>query len=137
MMMTKSPPSTCGAKVVLCLPRRRIAVWLARRPRTTSVASMTCQVRVTSAGFGVKVRNVLALCLLGRIVCRGRPRRWCVAFEGARHNSAQVYGWGDQHPKSLPWAPKRALDLRRRADDEFVHTTCANRLCKGIVHAWP
>jgi hypothetical protein len=53
MMMTKSPVSTCGAKVGLCLPRSSTAVWLARRPSTTSVASMTSQARVTSPGLGV------------------------------------------------------------------------------------
>src|SRR5665811_568798 len=57
MMTTKSPPSTWGAKVVLCLPRRRIAVWLARRPSTTSVASMTCHRHSTSCGLGVYVRT--------------------------------------------------------------------------------
>src|SRR5450759_5840082 len=57
MMTTKSPPSTWGAKVVLCLPRRRMAVWLARRPRTTSVASMTCHRHSTSCGLGVYVRT--------------------------------------------------------------------------------
>src|SRR6476469_2645527 len=56
-MMTKSPVSTCGAKVGLCLPRSRIAVWLGGRPRTTSVASITCHVRSTSPGLGVYVRT--------------------------------------------------------------------------------
>src|SRR5829696_1405961 len=58
-MTTKSPVSTCGAKVGLCLPRSRIAVWLASRPSTTSVASITCQCRVTSPGFGLYVRTDL------------------------------------------------------------------------------
>src|SRR6476661_3268033 len=85
MMMTKSPPSTCGAKVVLCLPRRRIAVWLARRPRTTSVASMTCQVRVTSAGFGVKVRKVLCL-------YNGLDGAYAVGARGAGGSPARAHG---------------------------------------------
>src|SRR3954453_11716623 len=56
-MTTKSPTSTCGANWGLCLPRSSCAVWLASRPSTTSVASMTCQARVTSPGFGVYVRT--------------------------------------------------------------------------------
>src|SRR5690242_5747388 len=107
MMMTKSPPSTWGAKVGLCLPRRRIAVWLARRPRTTSVASMTCQVRVTSAGFGVKVRKVL--CLYngsdGAYAVGARGAGWSPArahdttvlkFRGARQQ-AQIAGTGAEN----------------------------------------
>ena len=53
--ITKSPVSTCGANCGLCLPRSRIAAWLARRPSTTSDASMTCHARVTSPGLGVYV----------------------------------------------------------------------------------
>ena len=55
-MMTKSPPSTCGAKVGLCLPRSSVAAWVARRPRTTSVASMTNHSRVISPALGLYVR---------------------------------------------------------------------------------
>src|SRR3954454_19969457 len=58
-MTTKSPTSTCGAYWGLCLPRSRIAVWLASRPSTTSVASMTCQVRAISPGLGEYVRTAL------------------------------------------------------------------------------
>src|SRR5690606_27042400 len=57
MTMTKSPPSTWGAKVGLCLPRSSVAAWLARRPRTTSVASMTYQLRSASPALGVYVRT--------------------------------------------------------------------------------
>src|SRR5689334_5538096 len=48
--MTKSPVSTWGAKIGLCLPRSRFATCTARRPRRTSVASMTCHSRVMSPG---------------------------------------------------------------------------------------
>jgi len=41
-MTTKSPVSTCGAKVGLCLPRSSVAAWVAKRPSTTSEASITC-----------------------------------------------------------------------------------------------
>src|SRR5215207_1936983 len=61
MTTTKSPPSTCGANVGLCLPRSRVAIWTASRPSTTSVASITCHSRVTSAGFGLYVRTVVDL----------------------------------------------------------------------------
>src|SRR5690348_12776393 len=59
MMTTKSPTSTCGAYWGLCLPRSSCAVWLASRPSTTSVASMTCQARVMSPGLGEYVRTAL------------------------------------------------------------------------------
>src|SRR4051794_34509657 len=58
-MTTKSPTSTWGAYWGLCLPRSRIAVWLASRPSTTSVASMTCHARAISPGLGVYVRTAL------------------------------------------------------------------------------
>jgi len=49
--------STCAEKIVLCLPRSKLATCDARRPSTMSVASMTCQLRVISPGFGVYVRT--------------------------------------------------------------------------------
>src|SRR5690242_13291515 len=58
-MTTKSPTSTCGAYWGLCLPRRSCATWLASRPSTTSVASMTCQARAISPGLGEYVRMAL------------------------------------------------------------------------------
>src|SRR4051794_30797843 len=66
-MTTKSPTSTCGAYWGLCLPRSRIAVWLASRPSTTSVASMTCQARTTSPGLGVYVRTALVSSVVVRM----------------------------------------------------------------------
>src|SRR5689334_20133574 len=59
-MTTKSPTSRCGAYWGLCLPRSSCAVWLASRPSTTSVASMTCQARAISPGLGLYVRTALA-----------------------------------------------------------------------------
>src|ERR1700712_3899960 len=59
MTMTKSPPSTLGVNVGLCLPRNRVAAATARRPSTTSVASMTCHVVVVSPAFGVYVGTAL------------------------------------------------------------------------------
>src|SRR6516165_1361089 len=55
MTMTKSPPSTLGANVGLCLPRSRLAAATARRPSTTSVASMTYHDRVVSPALGAYV----------------------------------------------------------------------------------
>src|SRR6476620_10173956 len=59
MMTTKSPPSTFGVNVGLCLPRSRLAAATASRPSTTSVASMTYHVRVVSPAFGVYVGTAL------------------------------------------------------------------------------
>src|SRR5690349_8816703 len=64
MTMTKSPPSTLGVNVGLCLPRSSFAASTASRPSTTSVASMTYHVRVVSPAFGVYVDTALPLSLL-------------------------------------------------------------------------
>ncbi len=50
--MTKSPVSTCGAKVGLCLPRSRVATWLASRPSTTSVGVDDVPLALDLAGLG-------------------------------------------------------------------------------------
>src|SRR5258705_7913760 len=52
---TKSPPSTCGVKVGLCLPRRIVATCEAKRPSTLSRASATNQCRTTSASEMLRV----------------------------------------------------------------------------------
>jgi hypothetical protein len=54
----------CGANVALCLPRRSTAAWVARRPSTTSCASMTCHLRTTSPALGLYVRMLYYLLLL-------------------------------------------------------------------------
>src|SRR5881409_548851 len=69
---TKSPVSRCGANVGLCLPRSRVAAWTASRPSTTSLASMTCHVRVISLGLGLYVDTDLPLCFsTARLWCAG------------------------------------------------------------------
>src|ERR1700738_652494 len=65
MTMTKSPPSTLGVNVGLCLPRSRLAAATASRPSTTSVASMTYHERVVSPAFGVYVGTALTFSSLG------------------------------------------------------------------------
>src|SRR4051812_8693272 len=57
--MTKSPVSTCGVKTGLSLPRRTIAMRLARRPSGLSDASTTHHFRsaIASAGRAEKVLN--------------------------------------------------------------------------------
>src|SRR3546814_1955916 len=42
MTMTLSPQSTCGVKLVLCLPRRTLAMIVAARPTTRPSASTIC-----------------------------------------------------------------------------------------------
>src|SRR5271154_1396799 len=61
MTMTKSPPSTLGANVGLCLPRSRLAAATARRPSTTSVASMMYHDLVVSPALGAYVGTALTL----------------------------------------------------------------------------
>src|SRR6185312_6387097 len=65
MTMTKSPPSTLGVNVGLCLPRSRVAAATASRPSTTSVASMTYHARVVSPAFGVYVDTALTFFISG------------------------------------------------------------------------
>src|SRR6185503_410717 len=71
MTMTKSPPSTFGVNVGLCLPRSRLAAATASRPSTTSVASMTYHERVVSPAFGVYVGT--ALTFSSRVGSRSDP----------------------------------------------------------------
>src|SRR5690348_10665648 len=63
--MTKSPPSTFGVNVGLCLPRSRLAAATASRPSTTSVASMTYHDRVVSPAFGAYVGTASTFSNLG------------------------------------------------------------------------
>src|SRR5687767_4669882 len=53
--MTKSPVSTWGAKIGLCLPRSKVATTVARRPRGMLAASITHHWRSTSTVLGAKV----------------------------------------------------------------------------------
>ena len=53
--MMKSPVSMCGANSTLCLPRRRTATAVARRPRILSEASTTNQLWEISLGVGLNV----------------------------------------------------------------------------------
>src|SRR6478752_2666964 len=88
--MTKSPPSTFGVNVGLCLPRSRFAAATASRPSTTSVASMTYHERVVSPAFGVYVGT--ALPLLFR-VDPGDP------------GAGQTWRWGSLGDRLRPEAP--------------------------------
>src|SRR5690606_15411382 len=99
MTMTKSPPSTCGAKVGLCFPRSRLATWLARRPRTTSVASTTYQSRWTSPGLGVYVRTVRNLFVCGVVGREASPD------ESGR--CARESGWRPGRTSAREWARYR------------------------------
>src|SRR3954471_6402646 len=99
---TKSPVSTRGAKVGLCLPRRRTAIWLASRPSTTSVASMTCHWRSTSPGFGVYVRTVVAF-VSSRVVGRASaPAGLSVELVPDRQRLEPLARAHDDSPGYLP-----------------------------------
>ena len=89
MTMTKSPPSTLGVNVGLCLPRSRLAAATARRPSTTSVASMTYHERVVSPAFGVYVGTALTFFFSGGSRCDPGP--------GAGQAFAAGVGLGDRH----------------------------------------
>src|SRR5271165_2741040 len=87
MTMTKSPPSTLGVNVGLCLPRSSVAAATASRPSTTSVASMTYHDRVVSPAFGVYVGTALTFYSLGldpgatRVPVRRRRWGWFSATD--------------------------------------------------------
>src|SRR5688572_9677157 len=103
-MTTKSPTSTCGAYWGLCLPRRSCAVWLASRPSTTSVASMTCQARATSPGLGVYVRTALvSSSSSGWLV--GSPHRARETVQHARHQPAYAPAGHDTSRRAGPFPP--------------------------------
>src|SRR3954454_1575641 len=121
-MTTKSPTSTCGAYWGLCLPRSRIAVWLASRPSTTSVASMTCQARATSPGLGVYVRTALvSSVVVGK--AGGSPHRERETVQRARDQPARAPA---DHDTSRPEADSRpsgdlAEPPRRHVVDSSPH----------------
>src|SRR3954465_9732521 len=98
-MTTKSPASTCGANWGLGLPRRRIAVWLASRPSTTSVASMTCQARVISPGLGVYGRTRV------RVVRRRLGGGW---WDRLTEDGRLGQNRGDRGPGRAPTSRRRA-----------------------------
>src|SRR3954451_13994196 len=110
---TKSPPSTCGAKVALCLPRSRVATVTARRPRTTSSASMTCQALVISPGLGLYVDTVVTSFRLFEVnLCLRVLRRRTVeqhvqqataaqTTAGPKHRSKQDGGRRRQGPQQV------------------------------------
>src|SRR4051812_11780819 len=95
-MTTKSPTSTCGAYWGLCLPRRICAVWLASRPSTTSVASMTCQARSISAGLGEYVRTALVSSV---VVGEGW---WFRLTEHGRRSSTRGTSRLTRQPSTIP-----------------------------------
>src|SRR5690606_211650 len=78
MMMTLSPSSTCGVKVALCLPRRRLAMIVARRPTTRPSASIKIHFFTTSAGFWEKVAIEVFL----RLIPDHAIRAFLVAYVG-------------------------------------------------------
>src|SRR3954471_16648044 len=92
--MTKSPVSRWGAKIGLCLPRRRIAACEARRPRTTSSASITCHWRVMSEGLGLNVRT-------GRPSAR-ETQEVAGSSEGAPARGRSKRRDDDDHPRYRP-----------------------------------
>src|SRR6478609_3550154 len=104
--------------MALCLPRNSCAAWLASRPSTTSVASMTCQSWVTSPGLGLYVRTVLPL--------RCRP----------------VARVRERVPPSMPaaWPNHRPVDRRRPtwADDpDGAHAHANTAAPSRAAHGCP
>src|SRR5256885_15940947 len=111
MAITKSPVSTCGAKTGLCLPRRSVAAWVARRPSTTSAASITCHRRSISPGFGLYVPTGLP-CLVGGLGARrGRPTIRAASVAAQQRSTipaprAQGQSAPQPHPPTPPPPPR-------------------------------
>src|SRR5919106_5297765 len=126
MTMTKSPPSTLGVNVGLCLPRNRFAAATASRPSTTSVASMTYHERVVSPAFGVYVGTASTFSISGWIpVTRVsvRRRRWVGSRRptltrdpGVPHANEAAYPRASSQVKThllpLSWAPHAGADAK-------------------------
>src|SRR3978361_896347 len=124
-MTTKSPTSTWGAYWGLCLPRSRIALWVRRRPSTTAVASMTCQVRAISPGLGVYVRTALvSSVVVGKAGGFASPSTGDVATHGHQPACAR-------QSATIPGAGQ-AIPARRRRGRP--HRDRALRQCRGA--AW-
>src|SRR4051812_36729007 len=137
-MTTKSPTSTCGAYWGLCFPRSSCAVWLASRPSTTSVASMTCQARLTSPGLGVYVRTALvSSVVVGKAGGFASPSTGDGATRGAPAGSRAPADHDTSRPpaagKSLSGPP--SADLAEPPGVDVVHR--AADLTRQEVRALP
>src|SRR2546430_16365122 len=100
--MTKSPVSRCGANVGLCLPRNSVAAEDAKRPSTTSAASIPCHLRSISFGFGLYVRTGLPCLVVGVGTLPGAAAR---EGAGARNTSLPARG---ETPDLTPEPAQRA-----------------------------
>ena len=60
MIITKSPQSTLGVKMALCLPLRRVAASAATLPSGLPAASITYHLRSISSAFGINVDIILS-----------------------------------------------------------------------------
>src|SRR4051795_238658 len=133
-MTTKSPTSTCGAYWGLCLPRRSCAVWLASRPSTTSVASMTCQARATSPGLGEYVRTALvSSVVVGK--AGGSPHRERETVQRARDQPARAPADHDTSRRTPPFSPlARSGRASGRGHTPGRSGDLAQLPCHDVVH---
>src|SRR5690606_10406248 len=95
MMMTLSPSSTWGVKVGLCLPRRRLATRVARRPTTRPSASISTHFFTPSAGFCEEVVMVILLSVV-TLAPREGKRAFLVACIGAGRAARQHENGGPE-----------------------------------------
>src|SRR5450755_2077882 len=96
--------------MALCLPRSSCAAWLASRPSTTSVASITCQAWVTSPGLGLYVRTDMPLRSLS-----GGSSRWSCRGQAPPH-VAPGTTWPDTHREPDPTRSNLNCTMRPDAD---------------------
>src|SRR3990172_6033401 len=96
---TKSPRSSCGAKVGLSLPRRIVAICVASRPRIFPSASISRQRRLCSVVETVGVMRACSLSFVGMLT--DRPSLYGVPAGPSRKRSGSVGNVGPHHLRNL------------------------------------
>ena len=126
--MTKSPVSTCGAKVGLCLPRSRVATWLASQAATLlrGKHKPTYAPHVDTGDFVVIVNA-------GKVALTGNKRQTKVAY---RHSGYPGGLRQTNYSDLLEKRPERAVELAVKG--MLPHNKLGRRLIKKLkVYAGP
>ena len=111
--MTKSPVSSCGVYFGLCLPRRTLAISLARRPRGLPVASTTHQARDAWACALVITKRLAGERAGGGLGLRGRQIE---PFERGRQQAREPRGARETTRRASPCQGEAGeLDASHRA----------------------
>src|SRR6478609_813081 len=116
--------------MALCLPRNSCAAWLASRPSTTSVASITCQAWVTSPGLGLYVRTDLPLRYRPGCSCRRRVPPTGVAQRSRRTRPDLL------HPtRSQPTAKRGSTHTRQNRREQLRGTPTIEGTARALARS--